>query len=268
MLGFELELEWQDRDGYYDCQDSCDDGWDGEESVEQSDYWTRAQLAAAAAAENCWASDWTYDCSLHWGLELRSRPRSWADWVTAQPEVADWFARHCGEFEADTTCGLHVHVTRTDFTDAAHVRRLFGLVFAEAEVPRWRALSGRGEYSNFGALRAAHDATKLDDCVTSFLEGRYYYGLPGNALRLNFKRVATLEFRLWSGADTVDGLYARLGATHALVEFTRDPEAVLTAEAWAQWVQAREEYAALHAWMERSGFNALLEVPHVVHAGV
>ena len=273
MLGFELELEWHNESGWGEYRNAQDRAHYGRGPYpQQSDFWTPEEHAAAAAAEACWASDWTYDCSLEWGLELRSLPYTWAEWQERRHILADWFARHGSTFWAPDTCGLHVHVDRSDFTDAAHLRRLFTLLLSPTEVAAWQQLSGR-DYcaTSYGRIEVVTDE-QLKASVADFVFGvetSAYRYLPGDALRLNARSdYTTLEFRLWAGADTVEGLYARLGGTHALVEYTRDPEAVLTAASWAAWVQARGEYEDVQRWMVGSRFNRVLEASHGVHAGV
>lgn len=219
------------------------------------------------------------DSSIGTGFELVTHPMSypWAlenfPWAMFNELRNRWGIRN------NTSCGLHVHVSRAAFADARHSYRWLKFVYrSHAQLTK---LSRRREYdlSEWGGFKPAsrawaiHHAKAGPAAIQSDswigrksawwvkADRRNQHGSPSYVDRysaVNAQNEETFEVRFFAGSVYQSQVKAAMGFVHASVEYTRTLTAhdILTGNGWdwtsfVTWLSDNPMYADLRREIER-----------------
>lgn len=181
-----------------------------------------------------------HDGSLNSGFEIVTHPMShefykteatelWAvlEQLRSNPtlKVRSW----------DTsTCGLHIHISRTGFNGGAHMHRFLNLIYSNREF--YSILAGResDQWAKFDdiyqreIIRDSEGNAMRDewDFVQTRTTRQFKHKLDNNRgsdrySAVNTNNHATLEMRIFKGTVNGDTIKAQLDLAHASVEYTR-----------------------------------------------
>lgn len=162
------------------------------------------------------------DGSLNQGMELVTHPMSY-----------DFFSNHADELwetveglrtqynmrSGDTsTCGIHIHISRTGFSGGPHMHRFLNLVYTNEKL--FSKLAGRhsDRWAKF------NDVQRWDDNGNGYktFKSKLEHGSRSDRYSaVNTQNQHTLEMRIFKGSMLKDTLMAHLGLAHASVEYTR-----------------------------------------------
>lgn len=154
------------------------------------------------------------DGSLENGFEIVTHPHSLAEFQ----ESVDWgfLTRLKGEgFRSwDTSsCGLHVHISRTAFADDNHLLRFMKFIYDNKGAVR--TLAGRSsdyaKFSDSGRL-----VSKVKQGITS----------DGHMSAVNTENDETIEVRVFRGSLRKERVLSAVEFCHAAIEHTRDMKIV------------------------------------------
>ena len=218
-MGFELEMSFGDESDNY-----------------------RSAITEVLALEQADVCYLKQDSSIEgWGYELVTHPHT----LTAYEQATDLWnyieaCRLIGARSWDTTsCGLHVHVSRTAFKSGAHTHRFLSLIYRN---PReMMKLAGRknSRYARFD------DVYKPDEWgIPQFnLRDKVHAGsFTERMSAVNTNNDYTLELRFFRGNMKREGIMTALELCHASVEYTRNMSVsdvklgMLKWEWFADWV--------------------------------
>jgi hypothetical protein len=153
-----------------------------------------------------------HDGSLSEGLEIVSMPHTLPAWYAYGDEFArllktlhDQGARSWSR----SSCGLHVHISRSAFRSASHLLT-FSLFVSRNEQGLTRFAGRRSSYASFSGLQDGSLVSKVKN-----LSGQHFDAL-------NLGNSSTVEFRIFRPSLAVGRVFAALELCSALVEFTRD----------------------------------------------
>jgi hypothetical protein len=160
-------------------------------------------------------------------LEYAHKPNLWS--------VLDELRRMGCRSWNTTTCGMHIHVSRTAFDGSAHLFRFTQLVLKNE--PACTSFAGR-----------------KNDTYASFRDG-YQPGLLAKVIK-GREYGATVEVRMFRGSLRINRLLANLEFVHAAVEYTREltvPQVAtggLSWRAFATWItDHRNRYSHLFEYL-------------------
>jgi len=153
------------------------------------------------------------DSSLNNGVELITQPATLMAWRGGFGDLIREYmanARGVGADFSSSTCGAHVHVSRTAFVDDNHLARV--AVFMTHNPEHVAKVSGR-EYLDQWAKATPYRGA-LRRAVKNNSGDRY------RAVNLN--NSATVEFRLFAGSNDFADIIGAIEYVSALVEYTRE----------------------------------------------
>lgn len=177
------------------------------------------------------------------GFELVTHPHTLASYEQATPlwnYIEDLRANYNARSWDKSSCGLHVHVSRTAFKSGAHTHRFLTLIYKNPQ--EMMKLAGRknNRYAKFG------DVYKPDEWgIPRFDIRDKIHGRSGYTERfaaVNTNNDYTLELRFFKGTMAKAGVMSALELTHAATEYTRDLSlsdvklGMLSWEWFADWV--------------------------------
>jgi len=182
--------------------------------------------------------------------------------VVSHPLSPRWLREHRGEVEGllaklrdiglesyDTsTCGMHVHVSRTAFDGTFHLLKFLEMFYhwggwtlivsqrQEELLDRW-ATCGAAKEDVY--RKAKIKANSHDDRYTA----------------VNLENDATFEVRVFRGTLETLGFFKNLQYVEAVIEFTRDESRrKVTPRQFREWVSRQEKrYPDLVEWLRRTG---------------
>lgn len=209
------------------------------------------------------------DGSIGEGFELVTHPMS-HDWAMGE---FPWqlFSTLTDDYgvENDERCGIHVHVSRDGFRDAAHMYRWQKFFYRNRRPIQTLARRRNSSWAKFtdAGRDLALYAAKSGTTGNSYHPGGEWY-VPrryrGTYLQwdrysaINVQNEATLEVRIFAGSVNATEVKAALNLVHGSVEYTRnlDSQKIIKSGGWefpafADWVSGRTEYAPLHSEIER-----------------
>ena len=206
-----------------------------------------------------------------WGYELVSHPHT----LSAYEQATDLWnyieaCRKRGARSWDTTsCGLHVHVSRSAFKSGAHTHRFLSLIYRN---PReMMKLAGR-KNSRFARF---DDVYKPDEWgVPQFnLRDKVHGGsMTERYSAVNTNNDYTLELRFFRGNMKREGIMTALELCHASVEYTRNMSVsdvklgMLKWEWFADWVATNNSiYPNLYLRMSKVP-SVSLSTPTLINA--
>jgi len=128
------------------------------------------------------------------------------------------------------TCGLHIHISRTGFTNGSHMHRFLNLVYSNQEL--YEALAGRSsdQWAKFDDVLVVSDYVWSDEeqrwsrPTTTHKSFKHKLGSGRGSDRysaVNTLNRDTLELRIFRGTVNGNTIKAHLDLAHASVEYTR-----------------------------------------------
>lgn len=220
-MGFELEIE-----GRYDS----DHNWPS---------WTIAKE----------------DASLKDGYEIVTHPFTLSWWrvvgVSQIREPLEQAGKSGHKSHETTTCGLHIHVSRSAFS-RTHLRRFLHFWYGDS-TPQIYSFARREPNTFCGAYENGEPKAKLVRKAYEYSGTRYAV--------CNTTNRSTIEVRIFRGTMRLPTLTASLELIHATVEWTRSQPSNACGE-WASlttWVRQplrMNRYRALCSYLERRNLCA------------
>ena len=220
-MGFELEMSFGD-------------------DPERTDYRTAiSDVLELEQADICYLKQ---DGSIEgWGYELVSHPHT----LTAYEQATDLWnyievCRKRGARSWDTTsCGLHVHVSRTAFKSGAHTHRFLSLIYRNPK--EMMKLAGR-KNSRFARFDDVYKPDEWGIPQFNLRDKVHGGGMTERYSAVNTNNDYTLELRFFRGNMKREGIMTALELCHASVEYTRNMSVsdvklgMLKWEWFADWV--------------------------------
>jgi hypothetical protein len=165
------------------------------------------------------------DGSLNCGFEVVTHPMTYDFFMNEADEFWNTIDKLKTDFNmkswATRTCGLHIHISRSGFTNPPHLHRFLRLVYSNQDF--YQAMAGR----------SASSWAKFDDVMTYDSEtrivGRSYKNKVADPTTtstdrysaINTNNRATVEMRIFKGSINTTNVRGALGLAHASVEYTR-----------------------------------------------
>ena len=180
------------------------------------------------------------DGSLSYGFEIVTHPHSLKEMQEKFPwaDILSYLKSNKFRSWNTSTCGLHVHVSRSAFSGGSitlresHQIRFMKLIYDnERQVTR---LAGRSSnYATFSDKGKIIPKVKMGDQSN----GRYS--------AINTENDETLELRVFRGSLRYERVLAAVEFTHAAVEYTRDLKMVAKNKplSWARFVSYVSEHS-------------------------
>jgi len=181
---------------------------------EASEYAFRLEKSDLAYLKN--------DGSLSQGMELVTHPMSYDFYSQYAEELWETIEHLRTAYRmrsGDTsTCGIHIHISRTGFSGGAHMHRFLNLVYSNEKL--FSKLAGRhsDRWAKF------NDVQRWDNNGNGYKTFKSKLEQGRNSDRysaVNTQNQHTLEMRIFKGSMLKDTLMAHLGLAHASVEYTR-----------------------------------------------
>jgi hypothetical protein len=176
-----------------------------------------------------------------WGYELVSHPHT----LGAYEQATDLWnyieaCRKRGARSWDTTsCGLHVHVSRTAFKSGAHTHRFLSLIYRNPK--EMMKLAGR-KNSRFARFDDVYKPDEWGIPQFNLRDKVHGGGMTERYSAVNTNNDYTLELRFFRGNMKREGIMTALELCHASVEYTRNMSVsdvklgMLKWEWFADWV--------------------------------
>lgn len=180
-----------------------------------------------------------YDGSLSRGFELVTHPMS-HDFI--KNEAHDLFRVLTGLREqykvaswSTSTCGLHIHISRTGFNGGAHMHRFLNLVYSNQVL--FETLAGRSstrwaKFDDVDVMDYLRDSNGVrvtdEEGYNIFTKRRSFkhkieYGRQSDRYSaVNTQNGATLEMRIFKGTTKPSAIKSHVDLAHASVEYTRN----------------------------------------------
>jgi len=181
------------------------------------------------------------DGSLSRGFEIVTHPRSLDSWQQFAPSFGAALSR-LGAAGArawsESSCGLHVHVSRVAFSGPSHVSR-FALLYARNETGFVNVARRSSGYASFSSLRGG--AGVVTKCARS------EYASHSDAVNLGWPQ--TVEVRIWRPSLAVGRVLASVEFVHASMQYTRglnSRDVVAGALEWDEFARYVRDNAATY----------------------
>ena len=178
-----------------------------------------------------------HDGSLHCGYEIVTHPMSHDFYKNEASDLWDTLEHLRTHYRVKswdtTTCGLHIHVSRTGFEGGSHMHRFLNLIYsnknlyetlAGREQSRWATFEDimsmdvvRDEYGNRMTDEEGFTLHQSKRDIASKLRG---YNTERYSA-VNTRNRETLEIRIFRGTVNQQTVKAHLDLAHASVEYTR-----------------------------------------------
>ncbi len=232
-LGLELEIEVDDNDS--DCESAAED--------------IRNALNTRVPSYCCTERDG----SLKNGFEVVT---GWTGLDVHERALSVFKKRFRGTFSHDTaTCGLHVHIDRTD-ASTLHLHRILTFIHAPGNEALIRAVARRYNEGYCKVMDKSDNKKRLASTINDYkgaysrLEKRHLFNIERDSLSgagryeaVNIENTRTLEFRLFRGTLVFETMMACLEFTRATWLFCRDTaDTRLTKEEFLRFIQQKEQY--------------------------
>jgi len=132
------------------------------------------------------------------------------------------------------TCGLHIHISRTGFSNGSHMHRFLNLVYSNPEF--YSTIAGResDQWAKFSDIYVRDYVRNADgtimrdewDCGIVVQKRQFKHKLDNNRgsdrySAVNTNNRETLEMRIFRGTVNGTTIKAQLDLAHASVEYTR-----------------------------------------------
>ena len=182
------------------------------------------------------------DGSLHDGLEIATQPMTLEYFRQLNLDVLEQLRANGARAWDTTTCGVHIHLSRGNFSSDAHMWRFSKFIYGNRT--QMRRIVGRDE-SQYVAWRESDFAR-----VSDVLKG-VRYAATGHYSAVNLDNVATVEVRVFRSTLREQTLRRYVDFVHALVDYTREISVkqvalgALDFHAFTAWLSSTDQYAAL-----------------------
>jgi hypothetical protein len=197
-----------------------------------------------------------HDGSLSCGLEFVSQPRTWKAW---EKTALDWFP---GKAWNTSTCGLHIHVSRSACggmllykvlrffeLNQAYIRRISRRKGEKLE--QWAAIQGNG-------IRAYADEEQKNRFTLAWHAKGNKSGNKYQAV--NVEHDKTIEFRIFKGTTNEPAIRRNLAWIHLMLAWLRDESAVgafrLRPRHFHNWLES----PAAVRWASKKTVASVLEI--------
>ena len=224
----------------------------------ETEIWSRDIDGASSHAQDATTFYLKHDSSIgsnspYNGFEVVSHPHTieaWQDPDNPMLKYLDDIRRdfQARSWDAKSSCGLHIHISRAGFGSGAHTHRFLSLVYSNAiEMSK---LGGR-KGSNYAKFS---DVYKFDDYGRPYRDFRdkiHNCRMTERYSAVNTLNRETLELRWFQGTLKRDGIIANIQLAHAMVEYTRYltvaqvREGALRWDRFAHWVASIGVYPQL-----------------------
>lgn len=177
------------------------------------------------------------DASIHnFGFEVVSHPmdESYFNYINLEPMFL------YKPKDEDTSCGLHVHVSKKSFEGESHLYKF--IYFINNNKDFIKNIAGR---SYTGYCKQIND--KLTEVITKKL-------IPDRYSAVNVNPENTVEVRVFNGAKTEYQLRYRVEFVFAVVEFTRSASLKdFTVDTFMKWLLNTKGYTNLKKFLIKGG---------------
>lgn len=194
------------------------------------------------------------DGSLNCGFEVVTHPMTYDFFMNEASEFWETIDKLKNDFHmkswATRTCGLHIHISRSGFTNPPHLHRFLRLIYSNQSF--YQLMAGRSESS----------WAKFDDVMsydgTNQKWGRSYKNKVADPTTtstdrysaVNTNNRATVEMRIFKGSINTTNVRGALGLAHASVEYTRTmslqevKDGALSTERFIDYINSKPELYA------------------------
>lgn len=194
------------------------------------------------------------DGSLNCGFEVVTHPMTYNFFMNEADEFWQTIDKLKTDFNmkswATRTCGLHIHISRSGFTNPPHLHRFLRLVYSNPDF--YQLMAGR----------SASSWAKFDDVMSYDGQNekwtRSYKGKMADPTTtstdrysaINTNNRATVEMRIFKGSINTTNVRGALGLAHASVEYTRTmtiqevKEGALSTERFIDYINSKPELYA------------------------
>lgn len=159
------------------------------------------------------------------GFEIVSQPYSFEHWHSPSLAIFDYIEKirtnyKARSWDAKSSCGLHIHLSRAGFSGGAHTHRFLALIYTNSiEMSKVGGRKG----SNFAKFS---DVWKFDDYgrpYRSYRDKVHYqpWTSTDRYSAVNTNNEHTIELRWFRGTLSRSGILASIQLAHAGVEYTR-----------------------------------------------
>ena len=165
------------------------------------------------------------DGSLNCGFEVVTHPMTYDFFMNEAQEFWDTVHGLKEDFGMKSwstrTCGLHIHISRSGFTNPPHLHRFLRLIYSNQDF--YQAMAGRSE-SNWAKF---DDAMKFDATNNKWVKSYAHKVADPTTVNtdrysaVNTNNRATVEMRIFKGSINTTNVRGALGLAHASVEYTR-----------------------------------------------
>jgi len=127
-----------------------------------------------------------------------------------------------------STCGLHIHISRTGFKGGAHMHRFLNLVYSNEEFYSLMAGRSSSRWAKFDDVRQSEFLGRDEDGNRAYKVWNSYRDKVERGRHtdrysaVNTQNAHTLEMRIFRGSIKSSTVKAAISLAHASVEFTRD----------------------------------------------
>lgn len=212
-----------------------------------------------------WGEGWLYmkeDGSLSNGIEFVSWPFTWGWWREFgrgwYTELCKRAAKHGGKaFDASCSCGVHIHIGRQSFDDAAHLYRFVSLWYAVENRRALQCLAQRGD-STYASYDEAAPAPRKAVPPWGTKKGALAVGpaRDGKYQAINTGHTGTVEVRVFKATLKPETLLAYPELVRATWAYSRKYGAA-DMKNWAKFRQFvannGASYRLLVKYMDRRG---------------
>jgi hypothetical protein len=196
-----------------------------------SDRRYAAEYASTALQGSAYLKE---DGSLDTGFELVTNPMSFDYLMNEADDLWKVIEQLKNRFTArsynTSTCGFHIHVSRTGFNGGSHMHRFLNLIYSNEFL--FSKLAGRkserwAKFDDVNGEQVEWERDKNGNRTGRYkiIRGRQFKRkLDGSSDRysaVNTLNEATLELRIFKGTMSKTALLAHIQLAHASVEYTR-----------------------------------------------
>ena len=171
------------------------------------------------------------DGSLNCGFEIVTHPMSHDYYKSEVPELYEVLdtlrTAHNVKSWGTSTCGVHVHISRTGFNGGAHMHRFLNLVYSNQDF--YEIIAGRSSdrWAKFSDVEHMRWSGRDEDGNRTYKTTRSFNDKVNNGRStdrysaVNTQNSATLEMRIFKGSTKAHVIKSYIDLAHASVEYTR-----------------------------------------------
>ena len=189
---------------------------------------------AAEYAQQLESIDLAYlksDGSLNCGFEIVTHPMSHAFFKNEAQEFYDVLNGLRSNFKVQSwgtsTCGVHIHISRTGFNGGAHMHRFLNLVYSNQDFYETMAGRSSDRWAKFNDIATGKWLRDADGNRTNYVDMRSFAHKldPSRGSdrysAVNTNNDHTLEMRIFKGTTNPQTIKSHIDLAHASVEYTR-----------------------------------------------